>query len=179
MSALSHFPAKENKAHGGGVQNYPQSHEPAPPSTAVSNSGVFSHWCFVKTLCRHCLKITLLTPPNWRTREKKRTRTEVHNTEKKVLVLQKTLFRMILATWNSYILLLLHPPHRLCSGDHFCKAFDPWEVLWDVFQRLMLDKIPSSSCGYSQFEPTWGCSGAFSLLLCFQCHKYLIAVVNN
>lgn len=48
MSALSHFPAKENKAHGGGVQNYPQSHEPAPPSTAVSNSGVFSHWCFVK-----------------------------------------------------------------------------------------------------------------------------------
>lgn len=64
MSALSDIPAKENKAHGGGVQNYPQSHEPAPPSIAVSNSGVFSHWCFVKTTGKHCLKITLLTPPS-------------------------------------------------------------------------------------------------------------------
>lgn len=52
MSALSNVPAKENKAHGGGVQNYPQSHEPAPPSIAVSNSGVFSHWCFIKTTCK-------------------------------------------------------------------------------------------------------------------------------
>lgn len=86
MSALSDFPAKENKAYGGGVQNYPQSHEPAPPSTAVSNSGVFSHWCFIKTPCRHCLKIALLTPPSWRTGEKKRTRTEVRKQKERFLL---------------------------------------------------------------------------------------------
>lgn len=63
MSALSNTPAKENTAHGGGVQNYPQSHELAPPSVAVPNSGVFSHWGFIKTTCKHCLKMTLLTLP--------------------------------------------------------------------------------------------------------------------
>lgn len=64
MSALSNAPAKENTAHGGGVQNHPQSHEPAPPSIPVSNLGVFSHWCFIKTTCKHYLKIALLTPPS-------------------------------------------------------------------------------------------------------------------
>lgn len=176
MSALSDFPAKENKTHGGGVQNYPQSHEPAPPSTAVSNSGVFSHWCFIKTPGRHCLKTTLLTPPSWRTGEKKRTRTEDITKKWKFLFPRRLYLEWSwpLESPTFHCLCILHTACVMVTT--FTKLLIP-EKHCEVFSSIWI-KLPLQVVVTGQFEPTWGCCGAFSFLLCFQCHKYLIAVVN-
>jgi len=144
MSALSNAPAKESMALGGGAQNHPQSHQPAPPSVTVSNSGVFSHRCFMKTTCKCCLKITLLTPPSWRTRQNRRTRTKVHQTERKVLdPLETSIY--LKGSWPlvtpTFIIWILHPQHNLSNGDHFHKAFDHREAIQDGFQHLTLSKL--------------------------------------
>lgn len=150
MSALSDFPAKENKAHGGGVQNYPQSHEPAPPSHCCVKFRSFLTLVLRKNTQQTLPKNYSSHPTQLKDWEKGKNKDRGHNTEKKVIVPQEILFRMIPGTWKSYISLLLNPPHCLCNGDHFCKAFDPWAALWGVFQHL--DKTPSSSCGY---RPIW------------------------
>lgn len=162
MSALSKAPAKENRAHGGGVQNHPQSHELPAPLVAMSQPGVLSLRCFMKTTSTQ-LKGT-------EERGQRCTRQRKHD------FLQKGSGHLqpLSSQLHSCIPHATHPvpttSAAFCSLRNDAQRFLAFKTFFMLWPRANLSPSSAVVLYYQLF---------FCHLLCSQSHKYPIVAVST